>query len=356
MIFSWLILTEAHPLDGEDEEMLINSVSFSSNKLPHNERSKEEKGSLIRNKRTIGFLRQLFPGLSQIIDRKIQQITRILFRVVGRLILRGGNGGASAAGGGNGGSEGRKISITLPTYPPVDDEEEETEPPTEKVTTASSSEPIPDIDTRVDGSETSSTQANTSSSTLPNTEIPVNNGSTSESNISTDLPDSSNTIIRKSRDVSDVLSDTTLSFDEELSSTEASTKRSGFLWRLGNDMRNKRGNSLTGGGGGSANFIFDLIRLIAGSGVTPEKDEELNAPRDERDENSVNADTNDVDSSSESSYNPEEDTSGIPGPLTRFALLVNRGISNVFKDLILRIAQTSERIVNFKARLLTAII
>lgn len=38
--------------------------------------------------------------------------------------------------------------------------------------------------------------------------------STSESNIGTDLPDSSNTIIRKSRDVSDVLSDTTLSFGE----------------------------------------------------------------------------------------------------------------------------------------------
>lgn len=115
-------------------------------------------------------------NLLQIIDRKIQQITRILFRVVGRLILRGGNGGTSAAGGGNGGSEGRKISITLPTYPPVDDEEEETEPPTEKVTTASSSEPIPDIDTKVDGSETSSAQANASSSTVPNTEIPVNNG------------------------------------------------------------------------------------------------------------------------------------------------------------------------------------
>lgn len=78
-----------------------------------------------------------------------------------------------------------------------------------------------------------------------------------------------------------------------------------------------------------------LWQLVAGSGVTPEKDEELNAPRDERDDDGGSADANDVNSSSESSYNPEDDTSGIPGPLTRFALLVNRGISNVFKDLIL---------------------
>lgn len=47
---------------------------------------------------------------------------------------------------------------------------------------------------------------------------------------------------------------------------------------------------------------------------------------------------------------------GIPGPITRLFIVVNRGIANLVQDLILRLAQTSERIVNFKARLITAII
>ncbi|KDR19835.1 hypothetical protein L798_05901 [Zootermopsis nevadensis] len=47
---------------------------------------------------------------------------------------------------------------------------------------------------------------------------------------------------------------------------------------------------------------------------------------------------------------------GIPGPITRLFIIANRGIANLVQDLILRLAQTSERIVNFKARLITAII
>ncbi|XP_014475753.1 PREDICTED: uncharacterized protein LOC106745036 isoform X2 [Dinoponera quadriceps] len=46
----------------------------------------------------------------------------------------------------------------------------------------------------------------------------------------------------------------------------------------------------------------------------------------------------------------------VPGPVTRFFVLANRGISNLIQDLILRLAATSERIVNFKARLITSII
>jgi hypothetical protein len=70
-------------------------------------------------------------------------------------------------------------------------------------------------------------------------------------------------------------------------------------------------------------------------------------------------------------------TEGIPGPVTRLFVLANRGISNLVQDLILvsirdfkfhlwrlfiicfsfqRLAQTSERVVNFKARLITALI
>ncbi|KAF6200401.1 hypothetical protein GE061_006704 [Apolygus lucorum] len=47
---------------------------------------------------------------------------------------------------------------------------------------------------------------------------------------------------------------------------------------------------------------------------------------------------------------------GVPGPLTRLFVVANRGVASLIQDLILRLAQTSERIVNFKARLITSII
>lgn len=58
------------------------------------------------------------------IDRKIQQLTRIVFRIVGRLVLTGGGGGG---GGGGDDDDDRKVSITLPTYPPdlLEDEDED---------------------------------------------------------------------------------------------------------------------------------------------------------------------------------------------------------------------------------------
>ncbi|CAL7936911.1 unnamed protein product [Xylocopa violacea] len=52
----------------------------------------------------------------------------------------------------------------------------------------------------------------------------------------------------------------------------------------------------------------------------------------------------------------EDAQEAIPGPVTRLFVVANRGISNLIQDLILRLAATSERIVNFKARLITSII
>ncbi|CAK9825906.1 hypothetical protein ANTRET_LOCUS3839 [Anthophora retusa] len=52
----------------------------------------------------------------------------------------------------------------------------------------------------------------------------------------------------------------------------------------------------------------------------------------------------------------EEIPEAVPGPVTRLFVIANRGISNLIQDLILRLAATSERIVNFKARLITSII
>lgn len=91
------------------------------------------------------------------------------------------------------------------------------------------------------------------------------------------------------------------------------------------------------GSGGSGNFLFDIIRLVSGSSGTEQTDEKSNQPE--------------TDVGSGDGY-----TEGIPGPVTRLFVLANRGLSNLIQDLILRIAQTSERVVNFKARLITSLI
>ncbi|XP_011700593.1 PREDICTED: uncharacterized protein LOC105457535 [Wasmannia auropunctata] len=52
----------------------------------------------------------------------------------------------------------------------------------------------------------------------------------------------------------------------------------------------------------------------------------------------------------------DETQEAVPGPVTRFFVIANRGLSNLVQDLILRLAATSERFVNFKARLITSII
>lgn len=76
-----------------------------------------------------------------------------------------------------------------------------------------------------------------------------------------------------------------------------------------------------------------FVQLIAGSGISPEKDEELNAPRDERDENSVDATEENHPSSSDNSE--DQYSAGIPGPLTRLFILANRGISSLIQDIII---------------------
>nr|XP_018905432.1 PREDICTED: uncharacterized protein LOC109035997 isoform X3 [Bemisia tabaci] len=165
--------------------------------------------------------------------------------------------------------------------------------------------------------------------------------------------------------------------DNEEAPTEDDGRNKRFLFNLGGGG---------GSGGGSGNFLFDIIRrtadrsaraagqlyrvlagtdnldltsypsqsgrtptppqsrsLVAGSGTTQDKDEQENAP---------------LDSGSAAQSVPKEDgySAGVPGPLTRLFVIANRGIANLIQDLILRLAQTSERIVNFKARLITSII
>ncbi|XP_061927515.1 uncharacterized protein LOC108002754 isoform X3 [Apis cerana] len=61
-------------------------------------------------------------------------------------------------------------------------------------------------------------------------------------------------------------------------------------------------------------------------------------------------------SSTGESGEPDGVHEAVPGPVTRLFVIANRGIANLIQDLILRLAATSERIVNFKARLITSII
>ncbi|XP_037962604.2 uncharacterized PE-PGRS family protein PE_PGRS10 isoform X3 [Plutella xylostella] len=109
--------------------------------------------------------------------------------------------------------------------------------------------------------------------------------------------------------------------------------------------RNKRflsfgGSGGAGGGGGSGNFLFDIVRLVAGSSS-----------------GSSGGDAGAESEGDEASAGKGDNlTEGVPGPITRLFIIANRGIANLVQDLILRLAQTSERIVNFKARLITSII
>ncbi|TMW52150.1 hypothetical protein DOY81_002785 [Sarcophaga bullata] len=98
--------------------------------------------------------------------------------------------------------------------------------------------------------------------------------------------------------------------------------------------------------GGSGNFLFDIVRLFSGSVQTQAGDEAAN---------SVSS-SSDSDSDSDSNRANDGYTEGIPGPVTRLVVLANRGLANLVQDLILRVAATSEKFVNFKAKLITALI
>ncbi|XP_065350050.1 uncharacterized protein LOC135945993 isoform X2 [Cloeon dipterum] len=279
----------------------------------------------LRHKRTIGFLRSYFPSLTEILDRKIQTITRFLFRLIGRLVLggadNGGGGGgtdASSSGGAGasssgGAGNGRRISITLPTYPPGLDDEDEEEDEDDNETAASAND--------VDANATSAGPEEVKNRVVR---------ATAEEPLEAE---------KEGKEDQDAAAD----------DQDARDKR--FLFGFG--RQSEEGGQ--GSGGGSGNFLFDLIRLIAGSGATEDVNDHATTGPSAPSYYSTGAaaaiaETPEVDAK-EDGY-----TSGIPGPITRLFVIANRGISNLVQDLILRLAQTSERIVNFKARLITSII
>ncbi|XP_073997388.1 uncharacterized protein isoform X3 [Rhodnius prolixus] len=264
----------------------------------------------------------------QMIDRKIQQLTRIVFRIVGRLVLTGGGGGG---GGGGDDDDDRKVSITLPTYPPdlLEDEDEDED------STGSSA----------------STDANTSTeSTTPDGE----ENSVAESRVNPvrakrEAPKQDLEEEEEEDDSEDLepeaTGDNEVSEDNDAESSEIDDEE-----EEEEDPRNKRflnfnlgatADAQAGGsGGGSGNFLFDIVRLVAGSGQAPDGGDGAAAANGALEEHK-----------DESAYGV-----GVPGPLTRLFVVANKGVASLIQDLILRLAQTSEKIVNFKARLITSII
>ncbi|XP_039280405.1 uncharacterized protein LOC111044950 isoform X4 [Nilaparvata lugens] len=252
IVFCAAVLRVAENLPLEQDD--ISALKYPSAEGSDNAFSEEEKelgDALSRDKRTIGFLRQLFPGLSQIVDRKIQMLTRLAFRLIGRLVLRGGAGGGGGTGTASSGDSGRKVSITLPTYPPsVDDDEDEDESGDSTTTTA------PDSD-----STASTTEADSTTTQASDSENQVAESQVSEVKV------------RKARDTakvnnnSDQQTAATGDNDNDLDSSDSAADSEGEGSE--DSPRNKRllnfnlGGGGSGSGGGSGNFLFDIIRRTA---------------------------------------------------------------------------------------------
>ncbi|XP_076273616.1 uncharacterized protein LOC143204739 isoform X1 [Rhynchophorus ferrugineus] len=304
------------------------------------------------------------PPLSQVLDNVIQNVTSTAFRVFGRAILRSGGLGGSSGGS----SSGRQsVSVVLPTFPPDDDYEDEDE----------------------------TTTLAAANSLAKEVEAVTENAVTLYTSSVEEADDSANTIakrhVRVTRDT------------EDQEGAESAPQPGQEAADIDDQDRNKRylpfgGGDGHSGGAGSGNFLFDIIRstadkaartvgtvyrmvagtddaagswsftlpslpdatktlstasstlsarvlpakLVAGSGATEESDE--------HDAGAGGVAELDLQKSGDGH------TEGIPGPITRLFVIANRGLANLIQDLILRLAQTSERLVNFKARLITSLI
>ncbi|XP_039432744.1 dentin sialophosphoprotein isoform X2 [Culex pipiens pallens] len=335
------------PLEGDKELDVITLVDSGDQKI--NE----------RNKRTIGILRELFPTISQILDQKIQMITSYLFRTIGPILLRSGLGGG--AGGDNAGSRGSTDDDFDDDFDDDDDDKNISSDNGRKITT------------------------NENLNTLESLDL-------------AGLSDAMNAIrVARATD-----QDTKSVGDADDQNGAESSAKSSALDELtldseGNDEdRNKRFLSFggsSGGAGGSGNFLFDIIRQTADRAAraagtvyrvvagTESLDNTKNSNNNDKDDgrrlsttssssstssshSALVSGSSGTEQSDEKANSPDDHelgkgdgyTEGIPGPVTRLFVLANRGLSNLIQDLILRIAQTSERVVNFKARLITSLI
>uniref|UniRef100_A0A182MCY0 Uncharacterized protein n=1 Tax=Anopheles culicifacies TaxID=139723 RepID=A0A182MCY0_9DIPT len=349
-------------------------------------------------------------------------ITSYLFRTIGPILLRSGLG---LSGGGAGGTDNNrgsssddddddfdfdddddsgkdskpKVSISLPTFPPSDDDdddkgttgapslrlgddEEKNEVRKRATVTVTATEPANDrIDLLAAGQfgETSTGAADAATTTVPNpttTSATETNLITTDDNANTletlDLAGLSDTLnaIRVARATSDEKAASSNDQNAAESSANSSSLDELTLDSEGNDEdRNKRFLSFGGssGGGGSGNFLFDIIRRAADRAARAAGTvyrvvagtESLTTALETDDSNDDGHSTSSsatshshsplvsgssgTEQSDEKAHSPDDHdlgkgdgyTEGIPGPVTRLFVLANRGLSNLIQDLIL---------------------
>ncbi|XP_052754100.1 uncharacterized protein LOC113520320 isoform X2 [Galleria mellonella] len=317
-----------------------------------------------RNKRTIGILRQLFPTLTQIIEQKVQQITSMVLQTFGPVVLRAFLGGNRNGGGNKGGGGG---SVELDDD---DDDDEDDVTPVSSTTEATST-------TAADAAKLRRKRA---LFFLPN--------AIAEENQLLSGAESQQAEVRVAFGEGQEGQDQQVAASED-QQTAAQTNSASIdeitLDDADSSEENRNKRFLSGGGqtpsaGGSGNFLFDIVRrpaeamaraagtafrLFAGTdslnvGLTASHTATLDPNNPQLVSGTFASSSADpgapADGDDASAGKGDNLTEGVPGPITRLFIIANRGIANLIQDLILRIAQTSERIVNFKARLITSII
>ncbi|XP_022233638.2 uncharacterized protein LOC111081786 isoform X3 [Drosophila obscura] len=197
-----------------------------------------------------------------------------------------------------------------------------------------------------------------------NNELPTHSTSSGTSSPTASLGDVkalSTNDLQQSESKSPAIDELTLDSAEETAELDDRNKRFlnfGGAGLAGGSSGNGAGGSPSGnslGAGGSGNFLLDVVRLFSGSVQTQQGDEAANSVGGGTSSSSGGSLGSD-DTDGDSTRNADGYTEGIPGPVTRLVVLANRGLANLVQDLILRVAATSEKFVNFKAKLITALI
>ncbi|XP_075158401.1 uncharacterized protein LOC142231651 [Haematobia irritans] len=406
-LYSVLAFVTAVPVPASNQELDVLQIPLSNGKeldvLTLGARDQEQIIAE-RNKRTIGLLRELFPDLTKTIDDIVNRIIAQVIRAVGPEVVRGlfNNRGNTTprtfidadfddddddeddddVGSNNSidnesksstttttteGNDAR-VKIDLPTFAPetadksnngatdtqidlsaINKQLEETIRVARQVKEAEAAAAAAAVFQNAAEKQNQPAQLPIPSSKVEETiQLSFNNELTSN-----DSPKSISNDLQLSESKSPAIDELSLDSNEDTADLDDRNKRFlqfGGAGLAGGASSSSSSGSSSGsgaGGAGSGNFLFDIVRLFSGSVQTQAGDEAAN---------SANSVSSSSDSDSESQRGNDGYTEGIPGPVTRLVVLANRGLANLVQDLILRVAATSEKFVNFKAKLITALI
>ncbi|KYM76957.1 hypothetical protein ALC53_12649, partial [Atta colombica] len=353
-----LALVSSHPLpeDGLRSEALDRLVM-----------AEADNEAALRSKRTIGILRQLFPDISQRIESKVNSIIGEIIRVLGPVILR------NILGGGMGNIAGVERSdegtSVVGISPFGDDEDESTSTGSNNASKVSIS--LPTFPSDEEETFNSSSSTTSSSITTAESRINIDVNAESENRVNEIGSESQNNEVRV-QFADEVPSDSSpqeLTPLDETETEEDENRNKRFLFGFGGG---------SGGSTGSGNFLFDIIRQAAdgaaraagtvyrvvagtqslGLGLSASRDVGPAAPA-AANPGGTGTPMSGASStaapgagilpplvagsgSNQLSGSPSSDTQGksdeheaVPGPVTRFFVIANRGLSNLIQDLIL---------------------